>query len=93
MGFILANVTAAFAVTVWQTGSQLMSSSKLFRLGYVAGASDMLTAVVTVNLESTHERVKLLGRIRASKPGATGVWEQFTKIKAKKSKLPAAGAK
>jgi hypothetical protein len=80
VGFILANATAAFAISEWiRSGSQLMSAAKLFRIGYVSGASDMLTAVVTIDLGSKHEIVKLLKAERCLGDRSKAGLDQFTR--------------
>jgi hypothetical protein len=79
VGFILANATAALAISEWvRSGSQLMSAAKLFRSGYVSGASDMLTAVVTIDLESTPERLKLFKADGCLGDRSKGGLDQFT---------------
>ncbi len=44
VGLVLAS--AATAIAAWENGASLMEKNRTFQLGYAAGASDMLHAVV-----------------------------------------------
>jgi hypothetical protein len=53
VGLVLASTATVFAdVQAWVNGSKLMDQVELFRLGYVAGADDMLREVVAINASS-----------------------------------------
>jgi len=52
LGLVLGSAVSAFALggrVGWSNGMKLMENSRDFRSGYLAGASDMLTVVVSYN--------------------------------------------
>jgi hypothetical protein len=53
VGLVLGLAASASADKVggWVTGAQVMDSSQAFRVGYAAGADDMLKAVVALEIE------------------------------------------